>query len=62
MQGGERIQIILLHVVEEIHVRIPNVYIDLRIIAGKPTSEAADMMLQHNVRHLLVVDNSRHNM
>jgi nucleotide-binding universal stress UspA family protein len=35
----ESIQIILLHVVEEIHIRIPNVYIGLRIIAGKPLKE-----------------------
>jgi nucleotide-binding universal stress UspA family protein len=33
------IQIILLHVVEEIHVRFPNMYIGLRIIAGKPLKE-----------------------
>jgi nucleotide-binding universal stress UspA family protein len=32
----ESIEIILLHVVEEIHIRIPNVYIGLRMIAGKP--------------------------
>lgn len=38
MQGGG-IQIILLHVVEEIHVRFPNMYIGLRIIAGKPLKE-----------------------
>ena len=37
MQGG--IEIILLHVVEEIHIRIPNFYIGLRIIAGKPLKE-----------------------
>jgi nucleotide-binding universal stress UspA family protein len=37
--GGESIQIILLHVIEEIHVRIPNMYISLRIIAGKPLKE-----------------------
>jgi nucleotide-binding universal stress UspA family protein len=37
MQGG--IQIILLHVIEEIHVHIPNMYIGLRIIAGKPLKE-----------------------
>lgn len=37
MQGG--IQIILLHVIEEIHVRIPNMYIGLRIMAGKPMKE-----------------------
>jgi nucleotide-binding universal stress UspA family protein len=35
----ESIQIILLHVVEEIHIRIPNVYIGLRMIAGKPLKE-----------------------
>jgi nucleotide-binding universal stress UspA family protein len=35
----ESIEIILLHVVEEIHIRIPNVYIGLRIIAGKPLKE-----------------------
>ncbi len=33
------IQIILLHVVEEIHVRIPNMYIALRIMVGKPLKE-----------------------
>jgi nucleotide-binding universal stress UspA family protein len=33
------IQIILLHVIEEIHVRIPNLYVSLRIIAGKPVKE-----------------------
>jgi nucleotide-binding universal stress UspA family protein len=38
MQGGG-IQIILLHVVEEIHVRFPNMYIGLRIIADKPLKE-----------------------
>jgi hypothetical protein len=38
-EGGEGIQIILLHVVEEIHVRFPNMYIGLRIIAGKPLKE-----------------------
>ena len=38
MQGGG-IQIILLHVVEEIHVRFPNMYIGLRIMAGKPLKE-----------------------
>jgi nucleotide-binding universal stress UspA family protein len=37
MQEG--IQIILLHVVEEIHIRFPNMYIGLRIIAGKPLKE-----------------------
>jgi nucleotide-binding universal stress UspA family protein len=36
MQG---IQIILLHVVEEIHIRIPNLYFSIRIIAGKPVKE-----------------------
>jgi hypothetical protein len=36
-EGG--IQIILLHVVEEIHLRIHNFYIGLRIIAGKPLKE-----------------------
>ena len=40
MQGrGEGIQIIILHVVEEIHVRFPNMYIGYRIIAGKPLKE-----------------------
>ena len=39
-EGG--IQIILLHVIEEIHVRIPNMYIGLRIIAGKPLKEFFD--------------------
>jgi nucleotide-binding universal stress UspA family protein len=38
-QGKRDIQIILLHVVEEIHVRFPNMYIGLRIIAGKPLKE-----------------------
>jgi nucleotide-binding universal stress UspA family protein len=33
-RGG--IEIILLHVVEEIHVRFPNMYIGLRMLAGKP--------------------------
>jgi len=33
---GEGIQIILLHVVEEVHVRFPNMYIGLRLFAGKP--------------------------
>jgi nucleotide-binding universal stress UspA family protein len=32
----ENIQIILLHIVEEIHIRIPNLYFGLRILAGKP--------------------------
>lgn len=36
---GEGIQIILLHVVEEIHVRFPNMYIGLRMLAGKPLKE-----------------------
>ncbi len=31
----ESIQIILLHIVEEIHIRIPNLYFGLRILAGK---------------------------
>jgi nucleotide-binding universal stress UspA family protein len=35
----ESIQIILLHIVEEINVRIPNLYIGLRIIAGKPLKD-----------------------
>ena len=31
-------------------------------ISSRPSpSEAADMMLQHNVRHLLVVDNTSNN-
>ena len=34
MQEG--IQIILLHVIEEVHVRFPNMYIGLRMLAGKP--------------------------
>jgi nucleotide-binding universal stress UspA family protein len=33
---GECIEIILLHIVEEIHVRFPNIYIGLRMLAGKP--------------------------
>ena len=33
---GEGIEIILLHVVEEVHVRFPNMYIGLRLFAGKP--------------------------
>ena len=33
------IQIILLHVIEEIHIRIPNLYIGIRIMAGKPLKE-----------------------
>lgn len=33
------IQIILLHVIEEIHIRIPSLYFSLRIIAGKPMKE-----------------------
>ena len=36
MEGGEGIEIILLHVIEEIHVRFPNMYIDLRMLACKP--------------------------
>lgn len=36
MQG---IQVILLHVVEEIHISIPNLYLSLRITAGKPVKE-----------------------
>jgi hypothetical protein len=36
---GEGIQITLLHVVEEIHVRFPNMYIGYGIIAGKPLKE-----------------------
>lgn len=35
MQGGD-IEIILLHVVEEIHIRFPNMYIGLRMLADKP--------------------------
>ena len=31
-EGGEGIQIILLHVVEEIHIRIPNMYIGQQVI------------------------------
>lgn len=34
--GGEGIEVILLHVVEEIHIRFPNMYIGLRMLAGKP--------------------------
>ena len=30
------IQIILLHVVEQIHIRIPSLYFSMRILAGKP--------------------------
>ena len=37
--GGESIQIILLHVIEEIHIRIPSLYFSLRLIAGKPMKE-----------------------
>jgi CBS domain-containing protein len=33
----------------------------LTVGRGSSPSEAADMMLQHNVRHLLVVDNARDN-
>lgn len=33
-EGG--IEITLLHVVEEVHVRFPNMYIGLRMLAGKP--------------------------
>ena len=33
------ILIILLHVIEEIHIRIPNMYIGIRIMAGKPLKE-----------------------
>ena len=36
MEGGEGIEIILLHVIEEIHVRFPNMYIGLRMLACKP--------------------------
>jgi nucleotide-binding universal stress UspA family protein len=36
MQG---IQIILLHVIEEIHIRIPSLYFSLPLIAGKPVKE-----------------------
>ena len=39
MQEGEGIEIILLHVVEEVHVRFPNMYIGLRMLAGKPLKE-----------------------
>ena len=35
----QNIQIILLHVVEQIHIRIPSVYLSLRIVAGKPMKE-----------------------
>jgi nucleotide-binding universal stress UspA family protein len=33
------IQIILLHVIEEIHIRIPSLYFSMRLIAGKPVKE-----------------------
>jgi nucleotide-binding universal stress UspA family protein len=33
------LQIILLHVVEQIHIRIPSLYLSLRIVAGKPMKE-----------------------
>jgi CBS domain-containing protein len=33
----------------------------ITISSRSPPSEAADMTLQHNVRHLLVVDNSGNN-
>ena len=39
MHEGEGIEIILLHVVEEVHVRFPNMYIGLRMLAGKPLKE-----------------------
>ena len=35
----QNIQIILLHVVEQIHIRIPSLYLSLRIVAGKPMKE-----------------------
>jgi nucleotide-binding universal stress UspA family protein len=35
----ENIQIILLHVVERIHIRIPGLYFSLRLKAGKPMKE-----------------------
>ena len=35
----QAIQIILLHVVEEIHIRIPTLYFSMRIIAGKSIKE-----------------------
>ena len=37
--NARKIQIILLHVVEEIHVRFPNMYIGIRMLAGKPLKE-----------------------
>jgi nucleotide-binding universal stress UspA family protein len=33
---NQKIQIILLHVVEQIHIRIPSLYLSLRLIVGKP--------------------------
>ena len=33
------IQMILLHVVEQIHIRIPSLYFSMRILAGKPMKE-----------------------
>ena len=35
----QKIQIILLHVVEQVHIRIPSLYLSLRLIAGKPMKE-----------------------
>ncbi|MGB8035819.1 MAG: hypothetical protein WCF03_18550 [Nitrososphaeraceae archaeon] len=40
MQG---IQIILLHAIEEIHIRIPSLYFSLRLIAGKPEETYEEM-------------------
>ena len=38
------IQIILLHVIEEIHIRIPSLYFSLRLIAGKPMNSLKKYM------------------
>jgi len=35
----QKIQIILLHVVEQVHIRIPSLYLSLRLVAGKPMKE-----------------------
>jgi nucleotide-binding universal stress UspA family protein len=35
----QKMQIILLHVVEQVHIRIPSLYLSLRLIAGKPMKE-----------------------
>jgi nucleotide-binding universal stress UspA family protein len=39
MHEGGGIEIILLHVVEEVHVHFPNMYNGLRMLAGKPLKE-----------------------